>query len=94
MDTLLGGLTIDASFELARSSGGYTTNLPLGDLTNGQARIAFRFDGVDRPPEHMEGDLPSFEAATGWINPPPLTPAGPRGKVVLGGPCGSEIPAA
>src|SRR5215813_3338461 len=30
-----------------------------------------------------EGDLPSLEGATGWINSPPLTPAGLRGKVVL-----------
>ncbi len=30
-----------------------------------------------------EGELPSFEGATGWLNSPPLTPAGLRGKVVL-----------
>jgi thiol-disulfide isomerase/thioredoxin len=27
--------------------------------------------------------LPGFEGATGWLNSPPLTPAGLRGKVVL-----------
>jgi len=32
-----------------------------------------------------EGELPSFEGATGWLNSPPLTPAGLRGKVVLAG---------
>jgi thiol-disulfide isomerase/thioredoxin len=32
-----------------------------------------------------EGELPSFGAATGWLNSPPLTPAGLRGKVVLAG---------
>jgi len=31
----------------------------------------------------VEGELPSFEGATGWINSPPLTPADLRGKVVL-----------
>jgi len=31
----------------------------------------------------VEGDLPSFGGATGWLNSPPLTPAGLRGKVVL-----------
>jgi len=31
----------------------------------------------------VEGDLPSFDGATGWLNSPPLTPAGLRGKVVL-----------
>ena len=32
-----------------------------------------------------EGELPPFDAATGWLNSPPLTPAGLRGKVVLVG---------
>ena len=31
----------------------------------------------------VEGELPSFEGATGWLNSPPLTPAGLRGRVVL-----------
>jgi thiol-disulfide isomerase/thioredoxin len=31
----------------------------------------------------VEGELPSFNGATGWLNSPPLTPAGLRGKVVL-----------
>jgi len=31
----------------------------------------------------IEGDLPSFGGATGWLNSPPLTPDGLRGKVVL-----------
>ena len=30
-----------------------------------------------------EGELPSLDGATGWLNSPPLTPAGLRGKVVL-----------
>jgi thiol-disulfide isomerase/thioredoxin len=30
-----------------------------------------------------EGELPSFDDATGWLNSQPLTPAGLRGKVVL-----------
>jgi thiol-disulfide isomerase/thioredoxin len=30
-----------------------------------------------------EGQLPSFDGATGWLNSPPLTPAGLRGRVVL-----------
>jgi len=32
-----------------------------------------------------EGELPSLDGATGWLNSPPLTPAGLRGKVVLVG---------
>jgi thiol-disulfide isomerase/thioredoxin len=31
----------------------------------------------------VEGTLPSFDGATGWLNSPPLTPAELRGKVVL-----------
>jgi len=31
----------------------------------------------------VEGELPSFGGATGWLNSPPLTVAGLRGKVVL-----------
>jgi thiol-disulfide isomerase/thioredoxin len=31
----------------------------------------------------LEGELASFDGATGWLNSPPLTPAGLRGKVVL-----------
>src|SRR6185312_4796591 len=30
-----------------------------------------------------EGELASFDGATGWLNSEPLTPAGLRGKVVL-----------
>jgi len=33
----------------------------------------------------VEGGLPSFDGATGWLNSPPLTAAGLRGKVVLAG---------
>ena len=35
---------------------------------------------VDLP---IEGDIPSLDGAAGWLNSPPLTPAGLRGKVVL-----------
>jgi thiol-disulfide isomerase/thioredoxin len=31
----------------------------------------------------VEGELASFDGATGWLNSPPLTPAALRGKVVL-----------
>ena len=31
----------------------------------------------------FEGRLPSFGGATQWVNSPPLTPAGLRGKVAL-----------
>ena len=34
-------------------------------------------------PSHVEGSLPAFDGATGWLNSEPLTPEGLRGKVVL-----------
>jgi thiol-disulfide isomerase/thioredoxin len=33
----------------------------------------------------VEGELPSFDGATGWLDSEPLTPAGLRGRVVLVG---------
>jgi len=52
LHTLLAGITTDASFALIQSYGGYTTNVPLKDLRDQQAWIAFRFDGTDLRPEH------------------------------------------
>jgi len=52
LDTLLDGIADAASFALVRSYGDYTTNVPLEDLMDGQAWIAFRFDGDDLAPEH------------------------------------------
>ncbi len=40
--------------------------------------------GTRRHPQFSaRGHLPGFEGATGWLNSPPLTPEGLRGKVVL-----------
>jgi DMSO/TMAO reductase YedYZ molybdopterin-dependent catalytic subunit len=47
LDTLLDGVDTSAGFALAESYGGYSTNLPLEDLTDHKAWIAFRFDGED-----------------------------------------------
>jgi DMSO/TMAO reductase YedYZ molybdopterin-dependent catalytic subunit len=52
LDTLLTGVQTDASYVMAHSYGDYSTNLPLEDLKNGKAWIAFRFDGKDLEPEH------------------------------------------
>jgi DMSO/TMAO reductase YedYZ molybdopterin-dependent catalytic subunit len=52
LDTLLADVKTNAQYVLANSYGGYTTNLPLADLMNKQAWIAFRFDGKDLTPEH------------------------------------------
>jgi len=37
---------------LAHSYGGYTTNLPLEDLVDGKAWIAYEYDGEPLAPEH------------------------------------------
>jgi DMSO/TMAO reductase YedYZ molybdopterin-dependent catalytic subunit len=52
LDTLLDGVETSASFALVTSYGGYTTNLPLEDLTDHKAWIAFRYDREDLEPEH------------------------------------------
>jgi len=52
LDTLLDGVETSAGFALARSYGGYTTNLPLPDLRDGQAWIAYEFEGIPLAAEH------------------------------------------
>jgi DMSO/TMAO reductase YedYZ molybdopterin-dependent catalytic subunit len=58
-----GGVSVDTLLELARplpaathvlatSHTGYTTNLPLEDVTGGKAWIAWEVDGRPLPPEH------------------------------------------
>ena len=39
-------------FVLAHSFDGYSTNVPLADLTGGQAMIALRYDGAPIEPDH------------------------------------------
>ena len=52
VDTLLDGVEHDAAYALAFCDGGYTTNLPLEDLTDGKAWVAFGYDGEPLDPEH------------------------------------------
>jgi DMSO/TMAO reductase YedYZ molybdopterin-dependent catalytic subunit len=52
IDTLLEGISADARFILAFCDGGYTTNLPLADVTGGRAWLAFEYDGSPLRPEH------------------------------------------
>ena len=47
-----GGLTDKARFVIAASYGGYTTNLPVADIVNGQALVATMVDGQPLPAEH------------------------------------------
>ncbi|MDQ3881200.1 MAG: sulfite oxidase-like oxidoreductase [Chloroflexota bacterium] len=54
VDTLLEHVELDprAAFVVAYSDGGYTTNLPLPDVLNDQAFVAFGYDGKPLAPEH------------------------------------------
>ena len=52
LDMLLADVKTDLPYAMFRSYGDYTTNLPLKDLINKQAWIAFKYDGADLAPEH------------------------------------------
>ncbi|HEX2054330.1 MAG TPA: sulfite oxidase-like oxidoreductase [Actinomycetota bacterium] len=61
LDTRFGGVSLDhfweavkplAAFAMARSYGGYTTNLPMDDLTGGKAWLVWEHEGDPLPPDH------------------------------------------
>ena len=54
VDTLLESVDLEAeaAFVIAHSDGGYTTNLPLADVLDGQAFVAWEYDGQPLAPEH------------------------------------------
>jgi DMSO/TMAO reductase YedYZ molybdopterin-dependent catalytic subunit len=52
VDTLLDQVDRDGEYVLAFCDGGYTTNLPVADVTGGQAWLAFGYDGEPLEPEH------------------------------------------
>jgi DMSO/TMAO reductase YedYZ molybdopterin-dependent catalytic subunit len=52
VDTLLEGVETAAEYVMAFSDGGYTTNLPLEDVTGGKAWVAVTFNGEPLEPEH------------------------------------------
>ena len=54
IDTLLENVELepDAAFLIAWCDGRYTTNLPLADVLNGQAFVAWEYDGKPLTPEH------------------------------------------
>jgi DMSO/TMAO reductase YedYZ molybdopterin-dependent catalytic subunit len=52
VDTLLERVEHDASYVLAFCDGGYTTNLPVEDVTGGKAWIAVGYDRDPLDPEH------------------------------------------
>jgi DMSO/TMAO reductase YedYZ molybdopterin-dependent catalytic subunit len=52
VDTLLDGVETGAEYVVAFCDGGYTTNLPVEDVTGGKAWVAFGYDGEPLDPEH------------------------------------------
>ena len=52
VDTLLDAVDHEAAYALAFCDGGYTTNVPIEDLTGGKAWVAFGYDGEPLDPEH------------------------------------------
>jgi DMSO/TMAO reductase YedYZ molybdopterin-dependent catalytic subunit len=52
LDRLMEGVETSAEYITAYSYGGYTTNLPLEDVMDGKAWVAYEFDGQPLDPEH------------------------------------------
>ncbi|MFI7631110.1 sulfite oxidase-like oxidoreductase [Microbispora rosea] len=52
LDVLFEDVETTADYALVHSYGGYTTNLPLDDLLDGKAWIAYRYEGEDLAPSH------------------------------------------
>jgi DMSO/TMAO reductase YedYZ molybdopterin-dependent catalytic subunit len=54
VDTLLEHVELDreAAFVTAFSHEGYTTNMPVADILNGRAFVAYKYDGQPLAPEH------------------------------------------
>jgi DMSO/TMAO reductase YedYZ molybdopterin-dependent catalytic subunit len=52
IDTLMENVESSADYTMVHSFGGYTTNVPMEDLLDGKAWVAYKFDGEDLAPEH------------------------------------------
>jgi DMSO/TMAO reductase YedYZ molybdopterin-dependent catalytic subunit len=52
VDTLLDGVETEGAYVSAWCDGGYTTNLPLEDVMDGRAWVAYEYDGRPLEPEH------------------------------------------
>ena len=79
LDTLFADVETTSEFTTAHSYGGYTTNVPIQDLLDGQAWVAWEFDG--EPLERAHGGparllIPHlyFWKSAKWINGIELMP--------------------
>ncbi|SDU66670.1 sulfite oxidase-like oxidoreductase [Jiangella alkaliphila] len=52
LDLLMEDVETTADYALVHCYGGYTTNLPLEDLLDGKAWIAYEFEGSELAPQH------------------------------------------
>jgi DMSO/TMAO reductase YedYZ molybdopterin-dependent catalytic subunit len=52
LDVVLDGVDRPGGYVMAFSDGGYTTNLPLSEVTGGKAWVATTYDGAPLPAEH------------------------------------------
>lgn len=52
LDTLFAEVETSLDFVMAHSYGGYTTNLPLDEVLDGQAWVTYEYDGEALDPEH------------------------------------------
>ena len=52
VDTLFEEVEPTGAYVMAHSYGGYTTNLPVEDVTDGKAWVAYAYDGDPLEPEH------------------------------------------
>ena len=52
VDTLLEAVDHEAAYALAFCDGGYTSNMPIEDLTGGKAWVAYGYGGEPLDPEH------------------------------------------
>ena len=52
VEALLADVASGGEYVIASSYGGYTTNLPVADLLDGKAWVAFEYDGKPLHPEH------------------------------------------
>ena len=52
VDTLLDGVDLEGGYLTALCDGGYTTNLPVEDVTGGKAWVVYSYDGDELEPEH------------------------------------------
>jgi DMSO/TMAO reductase YedYZ molybdopterin-dependent catalytic subunit len=87
VDKLLDLAGHDGPFAMAHCDGGYTTNLPVADLTGGKAWVAYAYDGQPTPasPANLP-PAPTDSASSPWPpntstwSSPPAKPAHARSR--------------